>query len=76
MHGAKENNVLPSQTITSDENEEALAGTATTLSLISHPTDNSTSQNLSQSSKLWNVTDTSHITALLTTFMTPFQIMQ
>ena len=39
-HGAEENNVLPSQTITSDDNEEDLASAATALSLLSPPTDN------------------------------------
>ena len=50
MYGAEENNVLPSQTITSDDNEEALAGIAAKLILLSPPTDNSGSENLSQSS--------------------------
>ena len=43
MHGAKENNVLPLQTITSGDNDEALAGAATTLSLPSPSMDSSTS---------------------------------
>ena len=42
--------MLPSVTITSDDNEEALAGAAATLSPLSPPTDNSASENLSQSS--------------------------
>ena len=46
---AEETNVLPSQTIASDENEEALAGAATILNLLSPPTYNLTSLNLSQS---------------------------
>ena len=50
MHRAEENNVLPSQTITNNDNEEALAGAATRLSLLSPPSGNSPSQNLSQSS--------------------------
>ena len=49
MHEVEENNVLPSETLISDDNEEALAGAATTLNLLSPPTDNSTSQNLCQS---------------------------
>ena len=49
-HRTKENNVLLSQTITSDESEEALAGAATTLSLLSLDTDNLASEILSQSS--------------------------
>ena len=49
MHWAEENNVLPSQTIASDNNEEALDCEATTLCLLSPPPDNSTSQNLSLS---------------------------
>ena len=48
--GMEENNVLPSQTMTSDDNEEALAGAVIMLSLLSPPTDNSASENLSQSS--------------------------
>ena len=50
MHGTEENNVLPSQTINSDDKEGNLAGTVTTLSLLYPPTDNSASQNLSWSS--------------------------
>ena len=50
MHEVGENNVLPSQAITQNDNEEALAGAATTLSLLSLPTDNSSNQNLSQTS--------------------------
>ena len=38
------------QTITSDDNEEALAGAATALSLLSLPANNSASKNLSQNS--------------------------
>ena len=38
MHEAGENNMLPSQAITSDANEEAVAGAATPLSLISAST--------------------------------------
>ena len=34
IHRAEENNVPPSQTIISDNKEEALAGAATTLSLL------------------------------------------
>ena len=49
MHRAEENNMLPLQTITSDDNEEILAGAAATLSLLSPTTDNSTCQNPSQS---------------------------
>ena len=48
MHGAEEHNVLPLQTITSDDNVEALAGSAVTLSLLFPPTDNSTTQNLAR----------------------------
>ena len=44
MHWVEENNVLPLQTI---DNEEDLTGAATILSLLTAPTDNSTSQNLS-----------------------------
>ena len=40
--------MLSSQGITNNDNEEALAGAAATLSLLSLPTDNSNSQNLSQ----------------------------
>ena len=50
IQGVEENNVLPSQTIASDDNKEALAGAATALSLHSPPIDNSASENLSQSS--------------------------
>ena len=50
IHGAEENNVLPSQTMTSNDNKETLAGAAITMSLLSPPTDNSASKNLSQSS--------------------------
>ena len=46
----EENDLLPLQTITSDDNEEAFAGAATILSLLSSPTNNSASENLSQSS--------------------------
>ena len=49
MHVTEENNVLPSQAITSDVNEEVLARAAATLSLVSPLTDSSTTQNLSQS---------------------------
>ena len=38
------------QTIISDDNEEALTGAAATLSLLSPPTNNSASENISQSS--------------------------
>ena len=48
--GTGENNVPLLQTMTSDDNEEALTGTSTAWSLLSSPTDNSTSENLSQSS--------------------------
>ena len=48
MHGAAENIVLPIQTITSYDSEKALAGAATALGLLTPPTDNSISQNLSQ----------------------------
>ena len=34
LHGAGENNLLPWQTINSDQSEVALAGAATTLSLV------------------------------------------
>ena len=44
MYETEENNVLPLQTITSDGNEEALAGAATKLSPLSPSTDNSTIQ--------------------------------
>ena len=50
IHEAEEKNLLPLQTITSDDNEESLAGTAATLSLHFPPTDNSTSGTLGQSS--------------------------
>ena len=50
IYGAEENNVLPLQTITSDDYEEALAGAPTTLNLLSPPPDNSASENLSQRS--------------------------
>ena len=40
IHGTEENNMHPSQTTTSDDNEEALAGAATTFSELSPPTDN------------------------------------
>ena len=43
--------MLPLQTTTHDDNEEALTGAATALSLLSPPTDNSASDNLSQFSK-------------------------
>ena len=49
--GTEENNVLPLQTMTSDDNEEALAGAAAALSLLS-PTDNSASKNINQSSRM------------------------
>ena len=42
--------MLPLQTITSDDNEEVLAGIATALSLLTPPTNNSASKNLNQSS--------------------------
>ena len=47
IHEAEDNDVLSSQIITSDDNEEVLGDAVTTLSLL---TDNSTSQNLTQSS--------------------------
>ena len=47
--GAEENNVLSLHTITNDDNEEALTGAATALSIFSVLTDNSTSWNLSLS---------------------------
>ena len=50
MCGAGENNILPLLTIPINDNEEALAGVATTVSLLSPPTNNSASKNLSQSS--------------------------
>ena len=50
IHGAEENNVLPLQTITSDGNEEALAGVAVALGLLSPSTDNPASEIPSQSS--------------------------
>ena len=50
IQGAGENNMLSPLTVTSDDNEEALAGAAATLSPLSPPTDNSASENLSQSS--------------------------
>ena len=34
VHGAEENNLLPSQTINNDQSEEALAGAAAMLSLL------------------------------------------
>ena len=47
----EENNVLLLWTMTRDDNEEALAGEATTLNLFSPPpTDTTASENLSQSS--------------------------
>ena len=52
IHGAEENNVLPLQTITSDDNEEPLAGTATTLSVFLPPPNNSASENLSPNEML------------------------
>ena len=48
--GQKKINLLSSQTITSDDNEEVLAGASTTLSLLSPPINNLASKNLSQSS--------------------------
>ena len=45
-----ENNLLPVQSITSTSNKEELAGAAAEMGLLSPPTDNSTNQNLSQSS--------------------------
>ena len=50
LHGAGENNLLPLQTINSDQNEETLAGAATTMSLLSPPKNNSSSINLSKNS--------------------------
>ena len=50
IHGIGEDNVMLLQTITSEDNEEALAGAATALSLLSPPTDNLAHENLSQSS--------------------------
>ena len=47
IHWVEENYLLPSQTIPSDDNEEALTGAAATASLISPPTNNSASTNLS-----------------------------
>ena len=47
---AEENNLPLPQTKTSDGSEEALAGTAVTLSLLSPSTNNSPSKNLSQTS--------------------------
>ena len=35
LHGAEENNVLPLQTINSEQNEEAIAATAATTNLLS-----------------------------------------
>ena len=49
-HWAGENNLLPLQTINSDQNEEASAGAATTKSLLSPPDNNSSSMNLSKNS--------------------------
>ena len=48
VHGAGENNLLPSQTIYSDQNEEVLSSAGAMTSLLSPPTNNSTSTNLSQ----------------------------
>ena len=45
----EENNLLPVQTKTNDDNEEALAGAATALSPLSPSTYNSASKNHSQS---------------------------
>ena len=50
MLGEEDNNMLPLQTTDSDDKEEGLAGAATALSILSPPTDNSSSQNCSQSS--------------------------
>ena len=38
LYGTGENNLLPSQTINSDQNKEALASAATMMSLLSPPT--------------------------------------
>ena len=54
LHGVGENNLLPLQTINSDQNEEALVGVSTTISLHSPPKDNSTNTNLSQNSTRMN----------------------
>ena len=62
IHGAGENN-LPLQTITSDNNEEALAGAAAAMSLLSPPTKNSACENLSQSSAKLKFYMTTNITA-------------
>ena len=45
IHGKEENNLLPSQTITGADSEEALASPRVTLTLLSPPTNNSASDN-------------------------------
>ena len=50
IHRTEENNVLPLQTTKGNDKEEALAGAAAALSLLSSPTNSSASENLSQSS--------------------------
>ena len=50
LHRARENNLLPSQTINNHHGEEALTGATTTSSLLWPPKNNSTCMNLSQNS--------------------------
>ena len=76
MHGTEENNALPLLTITSDYSEEALTGAATALSLLSLPSDNLASQNISQSPVKMKCYYHHTHHCFLDILMTPFQMMQ
>ena len=60
LHGEGENSLLPLQTINSDQSDEALAGVATMMSLLSLLRTTQLAQALARNQPEWNITSTAN----------------